>query len=68
MDLVGLLPGAGVTGKASKLSKFLKPVAYIVSSAMGVYGLNEAKESLDKIISDPKSVDAQDIQNLAAGM
>jgi hypothetical protein len=35
---------------------------------MGVYGLNEAKESLDKIISDPKSVDAQDIQNLAAGM
>lgn len=68
MDVVGLIPGMGATGKAAKIVRVLKPVSKLAMRTLQVYGMMHSADAFNKLISNPSDMSADDWRNLVTGL
>jgi uncharacterized protein (DUF697 family) len=61
MDILGLIPGMGLTSKAKKFLGAIKPISTMALSALAVCGLTDAYNALQKGLENPESLDSNDI-------
>lgn len=58
MDVVGLIPGMGATGKAAKLAM----------RTLQAYGMMHSADAFNKLMSNPSDMSADDWRNLVTGL
>lgn len=68
MDVVGLIPGMGATGKATKIVRVLKPVSKLVMRTLQAYGMVHSADAFNKLMSNPSDMSADDWRNLVTGL
>ena len=68
MDVVGLIPGMGTTGKAAKIVRVLKPVSKLVMKTLQTYGMVHSAGAFNKLMSNPSDMSADDWRNLVTGL
>lgn len=68
MDAVGLIPGMGATGKASKIVRVLKPVSKLAMRTLQTYGMMHSADAFNKLMSNPSDMSADDWRNLVTGL
>ena len=68
MDVVGLIPGLGTTGKAAKIVRVLKPVSKLVMRSLQAYGMIHSADAFNKLMSNPSDMSADDWRNLVTGL
>lgn len=68
MDVVGLIPGMGATGKAAKIVRVLKPVSKLVMKTLQAYGMVQSVDAFNKLMSNPSDMSADDWGNLVTGL
>lgn len=68
MDVVGLIPGIGATGKAAKIVRVLKPVSKLAMRTLQAYGMVHSADAFNKLMSNPSDMSADDWRNLATGL
>lgn len=68
MDVVGLIPGMGATGKAAKIVRVLKPVSKFAMKTLQAYGMVHSADAFNKLMSNPSDMSADDWRNLAIGL
>lgn len=68
MDVVGLIPGMGATGKAAKIVRVLKPVFKLAMRTLQAYGMVHSADALNKLMSNPSDMSADDWRNLVTGL
>ena len=68
MDVVGLIPGAGITGKAHKIVRALKPISKLTMRALQTYGMINSANAFNKLMSNPSNMTVEDWRNLASGL
>lgn len=68
MDVVGLIPGLGTTGKAAKIVRVLKPVSKLAMRALQAYGMIHSANAFNKLMSNPSDMSADDWRNLVTGL
>lgn len=68
MDVVGLIPGMGVTGKAAKIVRVLKPVSKLAMRTLQAYGMVHSADAFNKLMSNPSDMSVDDWRNLATGL
>lgn len=68
MDVVGLIPGMGATGKAAKIVRGLKPVSKLAMRTLQAYGMVHSADAFNKLMSNPSDMSADDWRNLVTGL
>lgn len=68
MDVVGLIPGMGATGKAAKIVRVLKPVSKLAKRTLQTYGMVHSADAFNKLMSNPSDMSADDWRNLVTGL
>lgn len=68
MDVVGLIPGMGATGKAAKIVRVLKPVSKLAMGTFQAYGMVHSADAFNKLMSNPSDMSADDWRNLVTGL
>lgn len=68
MDVVGLIPGAGATGKAAKIVRVLTPVSKLAMGTLQAYGMMHSADAFNKLMSNPSDMSADDWRNLVTGL
>lgn len=68
MDVVGLIPGMGATGKAAKIVRVLKPVSKLAKRTLQAYGMMHSADAFNKLMSNPSDMSADDWRNLVTGL
>ena len=68
LDVIGLIPGAGATGKIAKIGKSLTKAAPWVLGAMAASNLGEEAKAFKKLITNPSDLNADDINMIAGGL
>ena len=68
MDVVGLIPGMGATGKAAKIVIVLKPVSKLAMRTLQAYGMVHSADAFNKLMSNPSDMSADDWRNLVTGL
>lgn len=68
MDVVGLIPGLGATGKAAKIVRVLKPVFKLAMRTLQAYGMIHSADAFNKLMSNPSDMSADDWRNLMTGL
>lgn len=68
MDVVGLIPGMGATGKAAKIVRVLKPVFKLATKTLQTYGMVHSADAFNKLMSNPSDMSADDWRNLVTGL
>lgn len=68
MDVVGLIPGMGATGKAAKIVRVLKPVSKLAMRTLQAYGMVHSADAFNKLMSNPSDMSANDWRNLVTGL
>lgn len=68
MDVVGLIPGMGATGKAAKIVRVLKPVSKLAMRTLQAYGMVHSADAFNKLMSNPSDMSVDDWRNLAIGL
>lgn len=68
MDVVGLIPGMGATGKAAKIVRVLKPVSKLAMRTLQAYGMIHSADAFNKLMSNPSDMSADDWRNLVTGL
>lgn len=68
MDVVGLIPGMGATGKAAKIVRVLKPVSKLAMGTLQAYGMMHSADAFNKLMSNPSDMSADDWRNLVTGL
>lgn len=68
MDVVGLIPGMGATGKAAKIVRVLKPVSKLAMRILQAYGMVHSADAFNKLMSNPSDMSADDWRNLVTGL
>lgn len=68
MDVVGLIPGMGATGKAAKTVRVLKPVSKLAMRTLQAYGMVHSADAFNKLMSNPSDMSADDWRNLVTGL
>lgn len=68
MDVVGLIPGMGATGKAAKIVRVLKPVSKLAMRTLQAYGMVHSADAFNKLMSNPSDMSADDWRNLVTGL
>lgn len=68
MDVVGLIPGMGATGKAAKIVRVLKPVSKLAMKTLQTYGMVHSANAFKKLMSNPSDMSADDWRNLVTGL
>lgn len=68
MDVVGLIPGMGATGKAAKIVRVLKPVSKLAMKTLQAYGMMHSADAFNKLMSNPSDMSADDWRNLVTGL
>lgn len=68
MDVVGLIPGMGATGKAAKIVRVLKPVFKSAMRTLQAYGMVHSADAFNKLMSNPSDMSADDWRNLVTGL
>lgn len=68
MDVVGLIPGMGATGKAAKIVRVLKPVSKLAMITLQAYGMMHSADAFNKLMSNPSDMSADDWRNLVTGL
>lgn len=68
MDVVGLIPGMGVTGKAAKIVRVLKPGFKSAMRILQAYGMVHSADAFNKLMSNPSDMSADDWRNLVTGL
>lgn len=68
MDVVGLIPGLGATGKAAKIVRVLKPVSKLAMRTLQAYGMIHSADAFNKLMSNPSDMSADDWRNLVTGL
>jgi hypothetical protein len=68
LDTVGLIPGLGTSGKMGKIVKNLTKVAPWIMASMSMANLGEELKSFKKLITDPTSINADDVRNVTNGL
>lgn len=68
MDVVGLIPGMGATGKAAKIVRVLKPVSNLAMGTLQAYGMVHSADAFNKLMSNPSDMSADDWRNLVTGL
>lgn len=68
MDVVGLIPGLGTTGKAAKIVRVLKPVSKLAMRTLQAYGMIHSADAFNKLMSNPSDMSADDWRNLVTGL
>lgn len=68
MDVVGLIPGLGTTGKATKIVRVLKPVSELAMRTLQTYGMIHSADAFNKLMSNPSDMSADDWRNLVTGL
>jgi len=68
LDTVGLIPGLGTSGKIGKVAKTLTKFAPWILASMSMANLGEEIKSFKKLVTDPTSVSADDLRNVASGL
>lgn len=68
MDVVGLIPGMGATGKAAKIVRVLKPVSKLAMRTLQAYGMMHSADAFNKLMSNPSDMSANDWRNLVTGL
>ena len=68
LDAIGLIPGAGATGKIAKVGKSLTKIAPWVLGAMAAYNLGEEAKAFKKLVTNPSDLNADDINMIAGGL
>lgn len=68
MDVVGLIPGMGATGKAAKIVRVLKPVSKLAMRTLQAYGMAHSADAFNKLMSNPSDMSADDWRNLVTGL
>lgn len=68
MDVVGLIPGMGATGKAAKIVRVLKPVSKLAMRTLQTYGMVHSADAFNKLMSNPSDMSADDWRNLVTGL
>ena len=68
LDTIGIIPGLGASGKLGKVVKTLTKVAPWVIASMSMQNLGEEVKSFKKLLTDPTSVNADDLNNVASGL
>ena len=68
LDAIGLIPGAGATGKIAKIGKSLTKAAPWVLGAMAASNLGEEAKAFKKLITNPSNLNADDLNMIAGGL
>lgn len=68
LDVVGLVPGLGITGKVSKIGKMIRPSIKWLNYLLATSGFGHAADVALKVVSNPDEVNAQDLEALARGL
>lgn len=71
MDVVGLIPGMGATGKAAKIVRVLKPASKLAVKTLKTlqaYGMVNSVNAFNKLMSNPSDMSADDWRNLITGL
>lgn len=68
MDVVGLIPGMGATGKAAKIVRVLKPVSKLAMRTLQAYGMVHSADAFNKLMSNPSDMSVDDWRNLVTGL
>lgn len=68
MDVVGLIPGMGATGKAAKIVRVLKPVSKLAMRTLQAYGMVQSADAFNKLMSNPSDMSVDDWRNLVTGL
>lgn len=68
MDVAGLIPGMGATGKAAKIVRVLKPVLKLAMRTLQTYGMVHSADAFNKLMSNPSDMSADDWRNLVTGL
>lgn len=68
MDVVGLIPGMGATGKAVKIARVLKPAFKLAMRTLQAYGMVHSADAFNKLMSNPSDMSADDWRNLVTGL
>ena len=68
MDVVGLIPGMGATGKAAKIVRVLKPVSKLAMRTLQAYGMVHSADAFNKLMSNPSDMSVNDWRNLVTGL
>lgn len=68
MDVAGLIPGLGTTGKAAKIVRVLKPVSKLAMRTLQAYGMIHSADAFNKLMSNPSDMSADDWRNLVTGL
>lgn len=68
MDVVGLIPGMGATGKAAKIVRVLKPVSKLAMRTLQTYGMVHSADAFNKLMSNPSDMSVDDWRNLVTGL
>lgn len=68
MDVVGLIPGMGATGKAAKIVRILKPVSKLAMRTLQAYEMVHSADAFNKLMSNPSDMSADDWRNLVTGL
>lgn len=68
MDVAGLIPGMGATGKAAKIVRVLKPVSKLAMRTLQAYGMMHSADAFNKLMSNPSDMSADDWRNLVTGL
>ena len=68
LDTIGLIPGLGTSGKIGKITKTLTKFAPWIIASMSVSNLGNELKSFKKLVTNPTSVSADDLKNVASGL
>lgn len=68
MDIVGLIPGWGASGKAAKIVRILKPVSKLVMRSLQGYGMIQSAGAFSKLMSNPSDMSADDWRHIITGL
>lgn len=68
LDAIGLIPGAGATGKIAKIGKSLTKMAPWVLGAMATSNLGEEAKAFKKLVTNPSDLNADDLNMIAGGL
>lgn len=68
MDVVGLIPELGTTGKVAKIVRVLKPVSKLAMRTLQAYGMIHSADAFNKLMSNPSDMSADDWGNLVTGL
>lgn len=68
MDIVGLIPGWGASGKAAKIVRILKPVSKLVMRSLQGYGMVQSAGAFSKLMSNPSDMSEDDWRHIITGL